>query len=150
MKKTTKLLMLTVTAFLMMCSVTCRCQEDITVTLEGRLDMYLRGMESMTQIISYQKPTQEFEYVNFFLVLDEIIDVAPYIEVAEDCRGIVQRERYQSELMIEGDYGASKESFAAKYANKRVRVHGKFYVSIAGWYYPAIYFGFDNIEIIEE
>ena len=108
------------------------------VAIEGVLRMYLLNNSGEERRISEYYEADLFrEYVAFVVETDGNMDVRPYLD---DEESEMLDEYYHSAFMIvpknfkkpsEGIY--TLRDFASKYANKRVRAVGTFYVQIAGW-----------------
>lgn len=83
----------------------------------------------MRKIISYQTPN-EHEYLAFVLESDKLINVKKHLSKEE---AEFQIEPLQSSFNLFPYFSYSDKDFAAKYANKHVRVKGSLYVPIGGW-----------------
>ncbi len=85
---------------------------------------------SYSQVINKYRNTSENEYIAFVVETDNKIDVKQYL--SDDDLELFDKT-VQSEFMVVPNFQFSGEHFAAKYANKRVRVKGTLYVPMAGW-----------------
>lgn len=85
---------------------------------------------SYSQVINRYRNTNENEYIAFVIETDQIIDVRKYLD---DNEMELLDESYYSAFMVVPNSYYSGDEFAAKYANKRVRVTGTLYVPGGGW-----------------
>lgn len=129
----------------------------LKVTLEGVLKMYLLDNMSGGDVIYYKdeygrtyyteveensnKPyskvvseyidiNNENQYLAFVVETAQAIDVTRYLTESDND---FLSEKAQSAFMIVPNFRYTSAEFAQKYANKRVRVSGLFYVPMAGW-----------------
>lgn len=112
------------------------------VTLSGTLTMFkvTRYGDSLQEIDRYRKTTKEGEYVAFILKTDKKQDMSQYLD-KEDLESLIEYagETKQSEFMLVPTFELAESfsgmDFAARYANRRVRVTGTFFFPMAGWHY---------------
>ena len=135
---------------------------DTEITVEGFLSMYLVAEygESIRKLDRYQKPSAEGEFVAFVLKTDEPLDMSRLAKVEDELdrelmTALVELgETLQSEFLMvrkfDSDVPFSGSDFAARYAHKRVRVTGSFFLPVAGWHYitPAA-LEYSRVEVVE-
>lgn len=131
-------------------------QPSPQVTLEGTLSMYMvtRYGDSLQELDRYRRTTKEGEYVAFILKTDEKLDMTQYLKGDELAPLIEYDETLQSEFMIVPDWEVfesfSYKDFAAKYANKRIRVTGTLFFPMAGWQnVTPVRMDFTKVEVVE-
>lgn len=101
------------------------------VVIEGVLKMYYLNNEGDCNVISHYRNADGMNtYLAFVVVLGKKVNVTPYLD--EGDRDLLDKP-HQSAIMIVPSYKYSARDFAAKYANRRVRVKGTLYVPGAGW-----------------
>lgn len=126
------------------------------VTIEGKMHIYLVTDygENMQKVDRYQT-TGEGSMMAFILKTDKKIDMAQYldkedVEALKDYAGTT----LQSEFMIVPDWEVfesfSYKDFAAKYANKRIRVTGTLFFPMGGWQnVTPVRMDFSKVELTE-
>ncbi len=131
-------------------------QTTAQVTLEGTLSMYMvtRYGDSLQELDRYRRTTKEGEYVAFILKTDEKLDMTQYLKGDELAPLIEYDETMQSEFMIVPDWEVfesfSYKDFAAKYANKRIRVTGTLFFPMGGWQnVTPVRMDFSKVELTE-
>lgn len=98
---------------------------------EGTLKMYYLDNVGESKIISqYRKTDGVNTYLAFVVELDKEVNVMPYLD-KNDTEWL--DDSLQSAIMIVPKFKYRDNNFAAKYANKRVRVKGYLYVPAGGW-----------------
>ena len=131
-------------------------QTTAQVTLEGTIIMYkvtLYG-DSLQEVDRYRRTTKEGEYVAFILKTDEKLDMAQYLKGDELAPLLEYGETMQSEFLMVQDFESDKpfsgKDFAARYANKRVRVTGTLFFPMAGWHYVTpVAMEYSRVEVVE-
>lgn len=125
-------------------------------TIEGTLHLYLvtNYGEKMQEVDRYRE-TGEGSMIAFILKTDKKIDMTQYL----DKEGIEALKDYagttlQSEFMIVPDWEVfesfSYKDFAAKYANKRIRVTGTLFFPMAGWQnVTPVRMDFSKVELLD-
>jgi len=125
-------------------------------TIEGTLHLYLvtNYGEKMQEVDRYRE-TGEGSMIAFILKTDKKIDMSQYIdkedvEALKDYAGTT----LQSEFLVVPDWEVfesfSYKDFAAKYANKRIRVTGTLFFPMAGWHYiTPVALEFGRVEVTE-
>ena len=125
-------------------------------TIEGTLHLYLvtNYGEKMQEVDRYRE-TGEGSMIAFILKTDKKIDMTQYL----DKEGIEALKVYagttlQSEFMIVPDWEVfesfSYKDFAAKYANKRIRVTGTLFFPMAGWQnVTPVRMDFSKVELLD-
>lgn len=102
-----------------------------TATFEGVLKMYLVDNEGNTRVVSSYRQTDCKRICLAFVVeLPRRINIVPYLDEGDDD---FISDTYQSAIMVIPQFQYVGKDFAAKYANKRVRVSGNLYTPGAGW-----------------
>lgn len=131
-------------------------QSPPQVTLEGTITMYMvtRYGDSLQEIDRYRRTTKEGEYVAFILKTDEKLDMTHYLKGDELAPLIEYGETMQSEFLMVQDFESDKtfsgKDFAAKYANKRIRVTGTLFFPMAGWHYVTpVAMEYSRVEVVE-
>lgn len=126
------------------------------VTLSGTLHIYLVTLygEGLQEIDHYRKTREEGECITFILKTDEPIDMTPYLSQEEIEFLSDNGSTWQSEFMVVPDWEVfesfSNEAFAAKFANKRVRVTGSFFYPDGGWQnVTPVRMDFSKVELAE-
>ena len=107
------------------------------------------------QEVDRYRETGEGSMIAFILKTDKKIDMIQYL----DKEGIEALKDYagttlQSEFMIVPDWEVfesfSYKDFAAKYANKRIRVTGTLFFPMAGWQnVTPVRMDFSKVEVLE-
>ncbi|MBQ9523667.1 MAG: hypothetical protein IJR69_00875 [Bacteroidaceae bacterium] len=98
---------------------------------KGTLKMYYLDNAGEGKIIpQYRKTDGVNTYLAFVVELDKEVNVMPYLD-KNDMEWL--DESLQSAIMIVPTFKYTGKNFAAKYANKRVRVKGSLYVPAGGW-----------------
>lgn len=125
-------------------------------TIEGTLHLYLvtNYGEKMQEVDRYRE-TGEGSMIAFILKTDKKIDMIQYL----DKEGIEALKDYagttlQSEFMIVPDWEVfesfSYKDFAAKYANKRIRVTGTLFFPMGGWQnVTPVRMDFSKVELLD-
>lgn len=126
------------------------------VILEGTLHMYLvtNYGEKMQKVDRYRK-TGEGSMIAFVLETNQKIDMSQYLD-KEDFESLSDyaSTTLQSEFMVVPDWNVydsfSYEAFAAKFANKRVRVTGTLLFPDGGWRnVTPVRMDFAKVEVVE-
>lgn len=129
---------------------------SVETSLSGTLHLYLvtNYGEKMQEVDRYRE-TGEGSMIAFILKTDKKIDMIQYL----DKEGIEALKDYagttlQSEFMIVPDWEVfesfSYKDFAAKYANKRIRVTGTLFFPMAGWHYvTSVAMEYSRVEVVE-
>lgn len=98
---------------------------------EGTLKMYYLDNAGESKIISQYHETDGVNtYLAFVVQLDKEVNVMPFLD-KKDTEWL--DDSLQSAIMIVPKSKYTGKNFAAKYANKRVRVKGSLYVPAGGW-----------------
>ena len=125
-------------------------------TIEGTLHLYLvtNYGEKMQEVDRYRE-TGEGSMIAFILKTDKKIDMTQYL----DKEGVEALKDYagttlQSEFMIVPDWEVfesfSYKDFAAKYANKRIRVTGTLFFPMGGWQnVTPVRMDFSKVELLD-
>lgn len=120
--------------FIMFCVVgtyTSTYAQTKDLVAEGTLKMYYLDNAGEGKIISqYRKTDWTNTYLAFVVELDKKVNVMPYLD-KNDKEWL--DDSLQSAIMIVPEFKYTEKDFAAKYANKRVRVKGSLYVPGGGW-----------------
>lgn len=131
-------------------------QSPPQVTLEGTITMYMvtRYGDSLQEIDRYRRTTKEGEFVAFILKTDEKLDMSQYLKGDELAPLLEYGETMQSEFLMVQDFETDKpfsgKDFAARYANKRVRVIGTLFFPMAGWHYVTpVAMEYSRVEVVE-
>lgn len=131
-------------------------QSPVETTIEGTLHMYLVTLysDSLQEIDHYRKTHKEGECITFILKTDKLVDVAPYLSQEEIDFLSEDGTTWQSEFMVVPDWGKyesfSEKDFAARFANKRIRVTGSLYCPMAGWQNATLVrMDFTKVELVE-
>lgn len=131
-------------------------QSPPQTTLSGTLHLYLvtNYGEKMQEVDRYRE-TGEGSMIACILKTDKKIDMTQYL----DKEGIEALKDYagttlQSEFMIVPDWEVfesfSYKDFAAKYANKRIRVTGTLFFPMGGWQnVTPVRMDFSKVELTE-
>lgn len=131
-------------------------KSPVETTIEGTLNMYLvtNYGEKMQEVDRYRE-TGEGSMIACILKTDKKIDMTQYL----DKEGIEALKDYagttlQSEFMIVPDWEVfesfSYKDFAAKYANKRIRVTGTLFFPMGGWQnVTPVRMDFSKVELTE-
>lgn len=121
------------------------------IEFEGTLTMLFHDVYGRSEIISeYRETDWDNTYLSFIINSDTAINVAPYTEYWDEELSD-WLEPYQSHFMIVPKFEYSGREFAEKYANKRVRVTGTFYVPMAGWRNATVVvMSVKDIRVVEE
>ena len=102
--------------------------------MEGVLRMYVIDSEgNQTAVSQYRKTDGINTSLDFVVETNKRINVTPYLDKEEIELFFGDKEVYDSSFMIVPQFKYSGKDFAAKYANKRVRVKGTLYIPGAGW-----------------
>lgn len=101
------------------------------IEIEGVLKMYVLDSEGNEKEVSqYCKTDWSNTYLAFVVNCNKKVNVTTYI--ADGGEDFIDSP-FQSSFMIVPHFKYSEKDFAAKYANKRVRVNGTLYIPGAGW-----------------
>ena len=131
-------------------------QSPLQLTLEGTLTLYLvtNYGEGGQEIEQYRK-TGDGEYIAFILKTDKQWDMAQYLD-KKDLKNLVEYggETKQSWFVLTPIFelaeSFSGNDFAARYANKRVRVTGTLFFPMAGWHYVTpVAMEYSRVEVVE-
>lgn len=125
-------------------------------TISSTLHMYLVTLygDSMQEIDHYRKTHKEGECITFILKTDKPVDMAPYLSQEEVEFLSDNGTTWQSEFMVVPDWGKyesfSEKDFAARFANKRIRVTGSLFCPMAGWQNATLVrMDFTKVELVE-
>lgn len=126
------------------------------VTLSGTLHLYLvTNFGDKMQEVDRYRETGEGSMIAFILKTDKRIDMTHYL----DKEGIKALKDYagttlQSEFLVVPDWEVfesfSYKDFAAKYANKRIRVTGTLFFPMGGWQnVTPVRMDFSKVELLD-
>ena len=131
-------------------------QSSAQTTLSGTLHIYLvtNYGEGLQEIDHCRQPRKEGECITFVLKTDKPVDMTSYLSQEEieflSDNGTI----WQSEFMIVPDWekykSFSEKDFAARFANKRIRVTGSLFCPMAGWQNATLVrMDFSKVEVAE-
>lgn len=158
-KRALSVIITAMTGFLLLigCLGTLSAQPSSTQsTLSGTLHLYLvtNYGEKMQEVDRYHE-TGEGSMIAFILKTDKKIDMTQYLD-KEDVEALKDYAvtTLQSEFMIVPDWEVfesfSYKDFAAKYANKRIRVTGTLFFPMGGWQnVTPVRMDFSKVELLD-
>ncbi len=120
------------------------------ITLEGTLRMLVVSAEGDGGYVSeWQETNFDDYYLNFVLQTDSPIDIKPYL-APEDLENIDVVGEDNQYFTLRSEKISLGKQFASKYANRRVKITGTLYISIAGWRNsPPMMFEVKDIKLVE-
>lgn len=139
--------------YIMLCFIGARSTafaQTKEVQMEGVLRMYVIDNEGNQKAVSqYRKTDGNNTSLAFVVETNKRINVTPYLDREEIELFFGNQEVYGSSFMVVPQFKYSGKDFAAKYANKRVRVKGTLYIPGTGWRNAtAIVMSLNNIQPI--
>ena len=125
-------------------------------TLSGTLSLYLvTDYGDGGQEIDRYRTTGDGECVAFILKTDKKLDMTQYLD-KEGLENLVvyAGETKQSEFMLVPTFELAEtfsgKDFAARYANRRVRVTGTLFFPMGGWHYVTpVAMEYSRVEVVE-
>ena len=119
--------------------------------IEGVLRMCIIDNEGNQSVVSqYRQTDWDNTYLTFIVKTNRNINVTPYLDKEEIDLYFGNQEVYDSSFMIVPQFKYSGKDFAAKYANKCVRVKGHLYIPGAGWRNATtVVMNLNNIQLID-
>lgn len=131
-------------------------QQAPQLTLEGTLTLYLvTDYGDGGQEIDQYRETGDGEYIAFVLKTDKQLDMSQYLD-KEDLEYLVvyagETRQFRFMLVPTSELFESflGKDFAARYANKRVRVTGHLFFPLAGWHYVTpVAMEYSRVEVVD-